>query len=90
MQQATALLVVESSECGTYKSKLSGFVQPPQATRIKTPFRRGKPTPVKFRNPFSGANPTTFTFSVDNPAYELDKKSAQVARESAGKFQMLV
>jgi hypothetical protein len=78
-QQATALLVVESPECGTYRTKLSGFVQPPQATKIKTPFAEGKPTPVKFRNPFSGANPTTFTFSVDNPAYELDKKSAQVA-----------
>merc|ERR1719326_540432 len=78
-QQATALLVVESPECGTYRTKLSGFVQPPQATKIKTPFAEGKPTPVKFRNPFSGANPTNFTFSVDNPAYELDKKSAQVA-----------
>jgi len=77
-QQASALLVVNSDECGTYRAKLAGFVQPPQATGPR-PCAQGKPTPIKFRNPFSGAQPTNFTFSVDNPAYELDKKSAQIA-----------
>merc|ERR1719258_436415 len=77
-QQASALLVVNSDECGTYRAKLAGFVQPPQATGPR-PCAQGKPTPIKFRNPPSGAQPTNFTFSVDNPAYELDKKSAQIA-----------
>jgi hydrocephalus-inducing protein len=73
--ECLAKLVITAPGGGEYQASLTGYAQPPQP---QGPFTvvGGKPTMIKFRNPFLAA--TEFAMHVDNVAFTLPSRSQRI------------
>jgi hydrocephalus-inducing protein len=73
--ECSAKLMITAPGAGEYQAALTGYAQPPQP---QGPFTvlAGKPTSIKFRNPFRTA--TEFSMHVDTASFSLPQRQQKI------------